>query len=105
MVCAGQCRWPMITVVKKGGKLSKGTADVNPLQAPASKLPARYNFALRDISWPAAEAEGSSLPESTSTDASLARRNVAGYTGNTALSCPVPPWTLCREDATTGHKH
>lgn len=47
MVCAEQRCWPVITVVKKGGKPSKGMAEVNPLQAPASKLPARYSFALR----------------------------------------------------------
>lgn len=37
----------VITVVKRGVKPSKDMAGVNQLQAPASKLPARYDFALR----------------------------------------------------------
>lgn len=40
-------RVQVITVVKRGVKPSKDMAGVNQLQAPASKPPARYDFALR----------------------------------------------------------
>jgi len=94
-----------MTLVKRGGKPPEGTAGVNLLQAPASSWPGTTLLSdSKDISWSAAEAEGSSLPESTSTDASQARRKDAGYTADTALRCPVPPQTLRREDAIRGHK-